>query len=241
MESWLQEAVEACALKDCHASVHDLLDCFCGQFHIRPVALPRFTPQTAQDWLSRRSPGQWFTTQDHDLHGFMAWWRGHGILFFDNQRKDAEQRFTIVHEVAHFVLEEWLPRRRALSIFGPEILPVLDGERAPSPEEALTLFFEQVPLNLRTDLMARDGSGGYASRDVVVAEHRADRVALELLAPVERVLPLVKQLSREDAINSLRFQFHLPVEKATEYVDGLRRRLRVSRFSIAEFLGVEEG
>ncbi|MCP3064886.1 ImmA/IrrE family metallo-endopeptidase [Myxococcus sp. K38C18041901] len=241
MESWLQEAVEACALKDCHASVHDLLDCFCGQFSVVPVAIPKVTQQAAQDWLSFRRPGQWFTTEPHSHHGLMAWWRGHGILFYNKQTKAPEQRFTVVHEVAHFVLEEWVPRRRALSVFGPEILPVLDGERAPSPEEALTLFFEQVPLNLSMDLMARDESGGYASRDIVLAEHRADRVALELLAPVEQVLPLVKQLSREAAINSLRFQFHLPMEKATEYVDGLRRRLRVSSFSIAEFLGVEEG
>jgi hypothetical protein len=166
---------------------------------------------------------------------------GVGILFHDSEEGEPEQRFTLAHEVAHFVLDHWLPRVRALRVFGEEILPVLDGVRPPTPEESMTALFERVSLKVHVKLMDRDRSGLYSTGKVVESEQRADRLALELLAPAALVTPLVKDVSEDEGVDRVMSRFGLPMLPAQAYVGMLRRRLGLPTFSIQQFLGVDGG
>jgi hypothetical protein len=166
---------------------------------------------------------------------------GVGILFHDSEEGEPEQRFTLAHEVAHFVLDHWLPRVRALRVFGEAIRPVLNGLRPPTPEESMTALFERVSLEVQGKLMDRDHSGLYSTGKVAESERRADRLAQELLAPAALVIPLVKDVSEREGVDRVMSRFGLPRQPARAYVGMLRRRLGLPSFSIQQFLGVDGG
>src|SRR5260370_28224303 len=88
-------------------------------------------------WTQRVQMPHRIRGRDRHLHGCLLADRGKGTIFFDASDSDAEQRFTLAHELAHFLLDYQIPRLRAVTILGAFILPVLAGERAPTREERL--------------------------------------------------------------------------------------------------------
>lgn len=238
---WLEETVEECGFTAPSRFPRNLSADIPTRLSVKVVALPHLTPQAVRDWLLRRGIRQPVEGDASDFHGCMVARAGHGFLFVDTSEGNAEQRFTIAHELSHFILDQWLPRQRALRVFGDQILPVLDGLREPTPDEAMTALFEKLSLGPPVNLMARDASGHYARRAVMDSEWRADLLALELLAPAKLVVPLVMDIPAEEATGLLFFRYGLPREMANTYVQELRRRQRTPRFSIEKFLGVEGG
>jgi hypothetical protein len=238
---WLEEAVEVCRATATPRFPRDLAAEVPLVLPVTLVALPRITSELVRDWLQRRGRHHRVAEVPRGLHGCMVAWRGVGILFHDSEEAEDERRFTLAHEVAHFVLDHWLPRKRAVRVFGEGILPVLDGLRVPTPEESLTALFERVPLEIRVKLMDRSPSGLYSNGQVAESERSADRLALELLAPAALAIPLVKSVSVEEGAGLVAARFGLPEEVARTYVWMLRRRLRLPRFSIQQFLGMDGG
>jgi Zn-dependent peptidase ImmA (M78 family) len=118
---------------------------------------------------------------------------GRGFVIVDGTDPDDERRFSLAHEVAHFILDYLLPRRKANDRFGIQITDVLDGYRPPTAEERFGSILSDVSIGIHTHLMDRDEQGEYASGSVAVAESRADKLALELLAPENDVRAEVKQ------------------------------------------------
>ncbi|MCP3098441.1 ImmA/IrrE family metallo-endopeptidase [Myxococcus sp. K15C18031901] len=241
IEPWLEEAVKACGLEPPSSFPRDLMAQLPWlPFPAEAVGLPGLSPEAMRAWLARRGIRRRVFDDSHGLKGCMV--ADHDrrcIVFYDNRQERSELRFTIAHELSHFVLEEWLPRRKASRVLGDPIRAVFDGERAPTTDESVTALFERVPLGPPVDLMARDAVGHYANQAIIEAEHRADRMALELLAPAEFVLPLVADVSEDEARGRLVFSFGLPWDMARAHVVWLRERLRAPRFSIDSFLGQE--
>ncbi len=133
-----------------------------------------------------RIPGR-----DRRLHGCLLADRGKGIIFVDASDSTDEQRFTLAHELAHFLLDYQYPRQRALNALSLSILPVLDGERAPTLEERVHAVISSVHLGTLSHVMERPESG-LPTNLVIDIENRADRLALELLAPAESVRALTR-------------------------------------------------
>ncbi len=133
--------------------------------------------------------------KDRRLHGCLIADRGKGTIFFDAQDPDDEQRFTLAHELAHFLLDYQAPRQRAIAALGPSILPVLDGERPPTLEERLHAALSTVHLGPMSHFMERPDEG-LPTNAVLDIEDRADQLALELLAPA---LPLQALMQQPDA------------------------------------------
>ncbi|MBJ6761788.1 ImmA/IrrE family metallo-endopeptidase [Myxococcaceae bacterium JPH2] len=238
---WLEEATRACGLAAPTQFPRDLLgELPWSPLLVEAVALPQLTPEVMRDWLQRRGIRHPAGEDSRELRGCMVADRGRGILFYDNTQGRNETRFTIAHELSHFVLEQWLPRRKAVRVFGESILPVLDGDREPTDDEVVTALFERVPLQNARSLMGRDASGLLTRREVLEAEHHADLLALELLAPAALAAPLVSDALPDNEVQGrLVFRFGLPWDMAESYVLRLRRRLGIPRFSIDQFLGVD--
>jgi hypothetical protein len=164
---------------------------------------------------------------------------GKGFLFYDSQDEVHQQRFTLAHEVAHFVLDHQLPRARALRAFGRDILPVLNGKRAPTPDESLFLMFERIPFGVQVRLMERDASGDPCTGWAKEMEQRADRLAFEILAPAQEVLPLVRRSTRQEAEAELVSHFGLPQQEARSYVRLLLAREPARRPFFLDFALME--
>jgi hypothetical protein len=183
-------------------------------------------------WTRRVQMPHRIRGRDRRLHGCLLADRGKGTIFVDASDADDEQRFTLAHELAHFLLDYQFPRQRAVKALGPSILPVLDGERAPTLAERVHAVMSGVHLGALSHIMERPESG-LPGNIVLDMEDRADRLALELLAPAESVCVLVQQPTAPRGFDArltyvtqlLTRQYGLPIAIAATYARYVLVRL----------------
>src|SRR5262249_1903289 len=163
----------------------DLRGALCwSSFPLAVTAMPGLSVAGVLRDLDRQGRAWSGGQPERRLRGCLVAEGGAGLIYLDAGDGAAEQSFTLAHEVAHFLRHYWQPRRRAEEALGPGVLEVLDGLRAPGPRERLHALLRRVPLGCYVHLMDR---GPGRSREVDDAEGEADRLALELLAPVAEV------------------------------------------------------
>jgi IrrE N-terminal-like domain len=186
------------------------------------IKLPRLKITDIQDWLSRRGASVAFGCSDRQLRGCLVARGGEGLIFVDGTDSPAELRFTIAHELAHFLIDYLLPRSLALRTFGPWAKDVIDGVRLPTPSERLQALLASKAITVHINLMERSGEGE-ADSSVLTIENRADRVGLALLAPPSIVLSRLDPMAdgfveRHEAVTSeLCLRYGLPSWLARQY------------------------
>ncbi|HEY7065730.1 MAG TPA: ImmA/IrrE family metallo-endopeptidase [Chloroflexota bacterium] len=185
------------------------------------VLLPRLRVAGLDAWLRRLSVPCGIAVGDRPLRACLVARYGQGFIFVDGTDPADEQRFSLAHEAAHFLRDYWQPRTIAADRLGPEIFAVLDGERPPRPAERVHAVLASVQLGYHVHFMERTADGHVASADVDRAEHDADRLAFELLAPADAVLAAaaaVPPAERHAAVTRLlHATYGLPTTPAAQY------------------------
>ncbi len=181
------------------------------------VFMPALTLERVHIWLERRGAPYRVDCASRRLRGCLVAAGGRGIVFVEGADPADERRFTLAHEVAHFLLHYQYPRERAVRRLGPGILPVLDGLREPTPEERIGAVLAGCPLGVHTHLLERTGDAGALAAG---AENEADRLAWELLAPQADL----RSVPAGDRERVLQTRFGLPSPEAARYARWLRRR-----------------
>lgn len=164
-------------------------------------------------WFRDRGIPLRLTEPDRRLRGCLVASRGVGFVFHDPADEPAERRFTLAHEVAHYLRDYWHPRAVVARRLGPAALAVLDGDRPPTADERLRAVLRSAPVGPFTHLLARDAAAP-ATNDEREAEDAADRLAFELLAPAADV-------GEVPGVPHLVSHFGLPVGPAARYVELL--------------------
>jgi len=209
------------------------------------VAIKQLTTRLMRDWLDRRRITYASEGPPRRLHGALVARAGRGIVFVDSTDEGPEQQLTAAHETAHFIEDHLRPRQRALSAFGELIRPVLDGHRAPSREESVSAVLHRVPLGVQVHLMTRTHAGAISSWDIEEREQRADRLALELLAPAKAALKALRHPARlpgaleVDAAAVLSKEFGVPLSAARPYAGLLLNRGRPRQTLSERLLGAD--
>ncbi len=178
------------------------------------VKLPRLDGEAINEYAKLRGLNLSCQSTSRALRGCLLAKSGSGIVFLEGADPPDELRFTLAHEVAHFLLDHLHPRHQIINALGSDIQDVLDGLREPSPQEQMNAMLKGVAFGRFEHFMDRQTDGKIASRETLLAEDRADRLALELLAPLQCVeesltakaatfrdvnaIPLVKQILREE-------------------------------------------
>lgn len=172
-------------------------------FRVIVIERANLSLAVVRDWLTRQSR---ITVggPDRRLRGCLVAHEWDGFVFVEATDPPAERRFTLAHELAHYLRDVWRPRRRAMEKLGTGIVDVLDGKRPPTADERLHAVLRGLPAGPVMHLLGR---GEDESPEVRAAEAAADRLAFELLAPAAEV--------REPA--ELEGRFGLPPAKAIEY------------------------
>jgi hypothetical protein len=190
-----------------------------------PVATERIaglSVAVVDAWLARRDSVLRLTIADRPLRACMVVHEDTGLLFVDATDPPDEQRFSLAHEVAHYLVEYDIPRRHARARLGDGIGPVLDGRRAPSRRERIGSILARVSLGVRYHLMERTPDGHPPRHAVSEAEQCADDLAFELLAPFDAVkASLTDSADRAAAEAALRETFGLPLAPARAYAGVL--------------------
>jgi hypothetical protein len=151
------------------------------------IKLPRLGIAELLDWMSKTGICMKSSFASRPLRACLIARAGRGAVLLAGTDPDDERRLSLAHEVAHFLIDYLKPREEALSALGPTVLDVLDGLRQPTPEERLTGTLRGIELDVYTHLMERSDSGQAASADTIEREDKADRLALELIAPLDVV------------------------------------------------------
>jgi hypothetical protein len=151
---------------------------FVAQLHIRAV----------NAWLARRVGGEVIEVADRPLRACLVARYGQGFIFADANDPEDELRFSFAHELAHFLYEYWTPRERVRNRLGEEAVTVIDGHRESTQQERIRAALMHVDLEPRIHLMERTPDGHIADVTIDDAEHVADWLAFELLAPAATVI-----------------------------------------------------
>ncbi len=212
-------------------------------FPLSVISLPHLSVLSIESWLQFQNIPFRFLCQDRSLCGCIIAVRGNGLIFVDSRDAEAERRYTIAHETAHFLLDYLYPRRHALELFGDLIRPVLDGERLPTQIERLDAVLSGARFGTYFDLMPRSMKGGLDQGSILRAEEKADRLALELLAPAEHVLSQIDHKETATPFERTRLatqvltsMYGLPISVAKKYCTVLLRT--DERGSTARWLGL---
>lgn len=193
------------------------------------VKLPRLKLLDIEMWLQRRGVPFRFECESRLVRGCLVAYRGQGMIFVDGADPEDERRFTLAHEIGHFLMDYWQPRQVAIEKLGPAIIDVVDGVRPPTVSERVSALLASVPLRVYTDLMERDKRLDDLSGALWQVEDQADRIALALLAPPEVVCAQADMSARSykerhDVLTTLlRAEFGLPIVIANSYSHSLLR------------------
>ncbi|MGH3320502.1 MAG: ImmA/IrrE family metallo-endopeptidase [Streptosporangiaceae bacterium] len=145
------------------------------------VSLPRLSVAAVREWLADRGVPTAGGDDGVPLRGFLVAYRGVGLVFVDGTLDAAERRFTVAHEVGHFLLDYQLPRRRVLRD-APGLIEVVDGVRPATPSDRAQAVLARVPLGPHTHRLGHHN-----------VEDTASRFALELLSPLGEALDAVRE------------------------------------------------
>jgi hypothetical protein len=180
------------------------------------IEIDSLTVGNLDQWLHRHHLPRLASVTDRPLRGCLVAYAGIGLLFVDRSDDPEQRRQTLAHEVAHFIVDYLLPREQVAQR-RPELLDVLDGEREPTDAERFDALLADLPVGFHTHLLERDVHGGHLSAATTDIEDRAERLALELLAPLHRVLEELSAAAEHDISQLLRERFGLPAGAATRY------------------------
>ena len=152
------------------------------------VKLPSLRLSELRTWLRNKGLRVEFRGPDRSLRACLIAKHGRGVVILDGTDPEADCRFSLAHEVAHFLLDYLHPRERASEALGPSCVDVLDGLRVATVEERFAGILKGVTLDTHVHLLERSAAGQIDRMSVLDAEDRSDRLALELLAPRNIVL-----------------------------------------------------
>lgn len=187
------------------------------------VSLPRLQVVAVDRWLRRQGIAGPSLAADRALRACLVARNGYGFIFIDGTDSDAEQRFSLAHELAHFLRDYQQPRLTAIERLGSAIEAVLDGERPPDPTERIQALLARARLGFQVHLMDRTPDGRFSTAAIDVAERGANLLAFELLAPAAAVLDAPRALNRDlpeqraSVERRLIGDFGLPAGPASQY------------------------
>lgn len=177
------------------------------------------------------------------IHGCLIVGRsGAGVLVEENEG-EAQKRFTIAHECAHFILGVRRHQERAASRMGQDFTDVLHGLRGATPDERIDAWLRGVRSDALVHFMDRTPTGGYGCARTGDAECLADDLAVEILAPRSELIRNLHSFGRMGFSESLiaargiaERRFGLPAETAEHYANRVVWQSRGGP-SIAERFG----
>ncbi len=186
------------------------------------LIVAELTLEGLQSWLNGAGIICELSVPDRRLKAALYARNGEGIAFIDGSDDPDEQRYSLAHELAHF-LRDYLKRRRQVETrLGADALEVFDGHRRPRPHERLDSLLRFTQIGYYLHLLDRDERGNPANATIATVEEDADRLAFEIVAPGQHIVTSVPNWCERDAlIAALIDSYGLPAQQASRYADML--------------------
>ena len=204
--------------------------------------LPSLWIDDVKLWLEKHNIRFELATRNRLLHGCLIANNGRGCILLNGSDTNTELRYSLAHEVSHFLLDYYLPRQLAVERLGPEIIEVFDAQRPPTLTERVHAVIKDVSIGFHSHLMERHDNGVLGCGTIGDREERADLLAIELLAPEREVRYRVAEACRlagsrdsnKVASEVLQLDFGLPSSVAAVYHQRICRSTK--SYSVREWL-----
>jgi Zn-dependent peptidase ImmA (M78 family) len=184
-----------------------------------PLAIERIANLTSSDvtdFLSSVGMPVVVCEPARELRACLAADTGVGFILLDSSDAEEEQRLSLAHELAHFLLHYLAPREQALSKLGSSFVAVLDRSREPTKAELFSSALRDVPIEPYRHSMARTG---IAQHTVTTMERDAEELAVELIVP-SAVIGVRPTLDTQAIVR----RFGVPLSVANQLDERLRTR-----------------
>lgn len=184
-----------------------------------PLAIERIAGLTSSrvtDFLSSAGMPVLVCEPARELRACLAADSGVGFILLDSSDTEEEQRLSLAHELAHFLLHYLAPREQALNRLGSSFVAVLDRSREPTKAELFSSALRDVPIEPYRHSMARTG---IATHVVMTMERDAEDLAVELLVP-SAVIGARSTLDMQGIVR----RFGVPVSVASQLEERSRGR-----------------
>ncbi len=198
------------------------------------------TPVSAAAHVGRK--GLWLLdgVDERSLHGCVIVGRSGAAILVEKSDDEAEKRFTIAHEVSHYILEVKRRHERAADRMGREFADTLYGLREATPTERIDAWLNNTRSEAFAHFMDRADTGGYGCARTQEAECLADDLALEILAPHSELTAAVSSMEFSESLKVARRvserRFGLPEGIAERYASRIVWRMKGGP-STAELFG----
>lgn len=246
-EGWLRRTVEEFweQVGQVEMPPRNLEDSVLWALPIIVEKVPNLWVKEIETWLKRYNIPYPLPYSNRPLYGCLIAYNGRGIVLLDETDSEDQSRFSLAHETAHFLVDYLQPRKRAIAKLGSNIIEVLDGLRPQTLDERVHAVLSGISVGVHIDLMERPRDGSRCDDNIIKFEDRADRLALELLAPADEVHQYVLATKRPTIFREgvhltkqiLVEVFGLPESIAHTYGNYLYR-LWYSGPSFQEWLGI---
>ena len=154
---------------------------------INITSLPNLALEPVQRWFESHNISFPIKHNGRSLCACLVAYEGMGMIFLDGTDSEPERRFSLAHELAHFILEYKINRQKAVKALGDGILDVLDGKRKATVSERLDGIFSGVDIGPFVHTMERSIDGMIPTSQIQNSENMADILALELVAPHKQI------------------------------------------------------
>ncbi|MCG2766888.1 MAG: ImmA/IrrE family metallo-endopeptidase [Anaerolineae bacterium] len=189
------------------------------------VKIPLLRVSGIQTWAVERGIQIDIRVSDRPLHGCLLAYQGKGIVLINGTSSVEEQAFSLAHEVAHFLLNYLIPRRRAVEKLGMSVLEVFDGIRSPTIAEKTQAVLSRINIGFHIHLMDRGSDGSLCDDAIYEIEDEVECLAIELLAPEDEVRQCIQRTASEVqkgptaemASKILANDFGIPADVAVSY------------------------
>jgi IrrE N-terminal-like domain len=212
-----------------HRLNFDILSAVNASLIIDLIPVQQLSLGNIETWLAARTITIDLHVNDRSLHGALLIKDGSVFMFVDATGDEVQQRFTIAHEVSHFLLDYQLPKERAILALGKEIEDVLNGTSAPTTAQLVLSVIKGINIDPYTFLIEKTGNGSFISWSNFNSENEADYLALELLAP--RIMVINDTVSSAKRLTYSQFtrksheilmkKYRIPSEVAHQYATEL--------------------
>jgi Zn-dependent peptidase ImmA (M78 family) len=178
------------------------------------------------EWFNSRNISFEIEYTERILHGFISVHKNFGFIFLNGSDTENERRYTVAHEVSHYLVDYRIPRNKAIDTYGEKIIEVLDGYREPTIDERVQSVLGAISIKPYTHVLEVSAGGRFERYGNWLIEKDADALALELLAPYKIVQKdfskhIKKDLEFEESkrilVKILRDKYDLPESISAEY------------------------
>lgn len=166
-------------------------------FPVSIVKLRSLSYESLNKWLTDRDLAGVLPHYTGSLLGGIFAFKGDAFLFVDAKLPSYEMRYTIAHEVGHFLFDYHYKRQKAKATVGEKAEEILDGTRRATLGERVDAILLGVDLRPYYHLHSEQNCISITRGQIETAEDNADYLADELIAPEDVVNEMFNERSFE--------------------------------------------